>query len=318
MPLFDLPLEKLRSYRPKIDEPGDFDEFWSDLRGGDDSIDVTLAPIGDPWRVVDVFDARFPGGDGAPIAAWLLLPKGITRPVPAVVRYLGYGSGRGLPHQWLMWPAAGFALFVMDTRGQGAGATSDPGFDSAPHEPGFLTSGILTPRDYFYRRVFSDAVRAVDAVRRCPSVDPDAVAVAGVSQGGAIAQAVAGLRNDVVAALVDVPFLTHISRAVEIADRGPYTELVDYCARDRARGEEAMLAMRYFDGVSFAARINAPTLYSVGLRDRVCPPSTVFAAFNQCPGPAEIEVWPFNEHEGGGAQQEQLQAAWLQRLLGLG
>jgi hypothetical protein len=32
----------------------------------------------------------------------------------------GYGGGRGFPHSWLGWPTAGYALFVMDTRGQGS------------------------------------------------------------------------------------------------------------------------------------------------------------------------------------------------------
>jgi cephalosporin-C deacetylase len=33
--------------------------------------------------------------------------------------------------------------------------------------------------------------------------------------------------------------------------------------------------------------------------DEVCPPSTVFAAFNHYAGPKEIEVYPFNGHENG-------------------
>jgi cephalosporin-C deacetylase len=37
--------------------------------------------------------------------------------------------------------------------------------------------------------------------------------------------------------------------------------------------------------------------------DNVCPPSTVFAAYNHYLGPKQIRVWPFNVHEGGGAFQ---------------
>ena len=28
MALFDLPLDELRNYRPELDQPADFDEFW--------------------------------------------------------------------------------------------------------------------------------------------------------------------------------------------------------------------------------------------------------------------------------------------------
>jgi cephalosporin-C deacetylase len=37
--------------------------------------------------------------------------------------------------------------------------------------------------------------------------------------------------------------------------------------------------------------------------DAVCPPSTVFAAYNHYAGPKEIDVWPYNGHEGGAAFQ---------------
>ena len=46
-----------------------------------------------------------------------------------------------------------------------------------------------------------------------------------------------------------------------------------------------------------------PALFSVGLMDIVCPPSTVFAAYNHYAGPKEIRVWPFNGHEAGTLDQ---------------
>ena len=45
-----------------------------------------------------------------------------------------------------------------------------------------------------------------------------------------------------------------------------------------------MRTLSYFDGVSFARRAAAPALFSVGLMDMVCPPSTVYAAFNASRG----------------------------------
>ncbi len=58
---------------------------------------------------------------------------------------------------------------------------------------------------------------------------------------------------------------------------------------------------RFFDAVNFARRASAPALFSVGLMDPVSPPSTVFAVFNAYAGPKDIEVYPYNAHEGGGA-----------------
>jgi cephalosporin-C deacetylase len=37
--------------------------------------------------------------------------------------------------------------------------------------------------------------------------------------------------------------------------------------------------------------------------DTICPPSTVYAAYNCHAGPKEIRVYPYNNHEGGGPYQ---------------
>ena len=49
--------------------------------------------------------------------------------------------------------------------------------------------------------------------------------------------------------------------------------------------------------------------------DEICPPSTVFAAYNHYRGPAEIRVWPYNGHEAGELHQ---QAERFEFLEGLG
>jgi cephalosporin-C deacetylase len=62
-------------------------------------------------------------------------------------------------------------------------------------------------------------------------------------------------------------------------------------------------SLSYFDGVNLAARARGRALFSVGLMDPICPPSTVFAAYNHYGGPKEIRVYPYNQHEGGGSFQ---------------
>ena len=60
-----------------------------------------------------------------------------------------------------------------------------------------------------------------------------------------------------------------------------------------------MRTLSYFDGAVLARSAKAPALFSVGLMDDICPPSTVYAAFNAYGGPKEIREYPFNDHEGG-------------------
>ena len=130
---------------------------------------------------------------------------------------------------------------------------------AGPTTPGFLTRGLESPEAYYYRRVFVDAVRAVEVLRGHARVDPARVAVTGASQGGGIALAVAGLVPDAVAALyAQAPFLCDIRRATRITDAAPYRELAEYLAAHRTAAGRVFGTLGYFDGLGFAARATAP------------------------------------------------------------
>lgn len=134
----------------------------------------------------------------------------------------------------------------------------------------------------------------------------------GVSQGGGITIAVAGLVGDLVAVAPDVPFLCDFPRATTITDRTPYREIGNYLKTHRGRADRVRKTLAYFDGVHFAARATAPALFSTALEDLTCPPSTVFAAFNAyAEDEKAIEVYEFNDHEGGEAFQQAAQLRWL-------
>ncbi len=322
MPRFDLSPAELEAYRPEIRQPADFDEFWAATLAESRAVDgaVVARPTASPLRTVDVFDVTFPGFAGDPVKAWLTLPRGIDGPLPAVVEYVGYGGGRGLASERLAWASAGYAHLVMDTRGQGStwgsgGETPDP-HGTGASASGFMTRGIDAPETYYYRRVFTDAARAVDAVRTLPQVDPARVAVTGASQGGGIALAAGALSDGLVAVMPDVPFLCHFERAVGLTDRDPYQEVVRYLSVHRGADARVFDTLSYFDGANFAARATAPGLFSVALLDPICPPSTVYAAFHRYAGVGKrIEVYSFNEHEGGQAVQWLRQAAFLGDLV---
>lgn len=324
MAFFDKPLDDLRAYRPEPEEPADFDAFWKQ------TLDAAAAAATEPEQVpfdaglatVEVRDVTFSGWAGQPIKAWLLLPRERSGPLPAVVQYIGYNGGRGVPWEWLTWSAAGYAHLVMDNRGQGGGGkTTADTPDVAPEghgssSPGFLTRGIEDPAKHFYRRLITDAVRAVDAVKALPEVDATRVAVLGGSQGGGLALAVAGLRDDLAGVIADVPFLSHYRRASQITDEGPYAEIARYLKGHRFEVEDVMRTLSYFDATNFAARARCPGWFSVALMDKICPPSTVFAAYHRYGGPAQLEVFPYNGHEGGAAYDMPRKLAALAGVLG--
>src|SRR5690606_14409129 len=104
--------------------------------------------------------------------------------------------------------------------------------------PGFMTQGILDPATYYYRRVFTDALRALEAARAHPAVDNGRVAVTGGSQGGGISLAAGGLDAGISAVLPDVPFLCHYRRATALVDTAPYFEITTFCKTHRDKTEQ--------------------------------------------------------------------------------
>jgi cephalosporin-C deacetylase len=318
MPLFDMTPEKLRAYRPDRTEPSDFDAFWQRTleQVRSHPLAAQFTPYDGELSTVDTFDVTFAGWNGEPVRGWLILPRHRSEPLPCVVEYIGYSGGRGLVYDHLLYSAAGYANFVMDTRGQGGDTGDAHAQPGSPHVAGFMTDGVLDPETYYYRRLMSDAARAVEAARSHPAVDPGKIVVAGGSQGGGLTLAAAGLVPDVLGALPDVPFLCHYRRASEITDKAPYEEIVRFCAKHPQRTDQVFRTLSYFDGVNFAARANAASLFSVGMMDEVCPPSTVYAAYNHYAGPKDIREWWFNGHEGGAMYQAEARLGFLRKLLG--
>jgi cephalosporin-C deacetylase len=193
----------------------------------------------------------------------------------------------------------------MDTRGQGSvwreGDTPDVlETGSSAQVPGFMTRGILSPETYYFRRLYIDGMRAVEAAQEHPLVDVDRIAVTGGSQGGGVALAVAGLMPEIPVVMPDVPFLCDFKRATQLVDSHPYHEIVQYCRVHRDKVEQVFNTLSYFDGMNFAKRAKATALFSTALMDETCPPSTVFAAYNHYEGSKQIRVYPFNQHDGGG------------------
>jgi len=321
MAFFDKPLEELQTYQPPREEPPDFDAFWQDTLAQTRAhpLNARFEPADGYLQTLEAFDVTFAGYGGQPIKGWLLLPRQRQGRLPCVVEYIGYGGGRGFPTDWLLWGSVGFAHLVMDTRGQGSawrpGDTPDIQPDGASaHYPGFMTLGVLDPKTYYYRRVFADAVRAVEAARSHPAVDGTRIAVTGGSQGGGITLAVGGLEPGVSVVMPDVPFLCHYRRATELIDTMPYREIANFCKIHRDKEETVFQTLSYFDGVNFAARTKAQALFSTALMDEICPPSTVFAAYNHFAGPKQIKVYRYNSHEGGESFQAIEKVRFLKEL----
>jgi cephalosporin-C deacetylase len=236
-----------------------------------------------------------------------------------VVTFVGYGGGRGTPSEHVLLPAAGLATLVMDTRGQGArwttGATGD--MAGGAELSTVMTRGIENADDYYYTRLYTDAARAVVVASQLPGADADRVGVFGISQGGGLSLAAAALRPELVrVCAADVPFLCDIRRAVTLVDTNPYHEVAEFLATHADLVDVALATLDHVDNALLATRIRAATYVSVGLMDEICPPSTVFAAYNAIRAPKQIVVNPFGVHQLSRQHDEPRLRFLRSRLLG--
>jgi cephalosporin-C deacetylase len=83
MPFFDMPLEKLQTYRPERVEPSDFDAFWQATlaQARESPLDTRFERVDYGLRALETYDVTFNGYGGQPIKGWLLLPARHIQPL---------------------------------------------------------------------------------------------------------------------------------------------------------------------------------------------------------------------------------------------
>jgi cephalosporin-C deacetylase len=302
MPLnFDMPFDELLTYQGSTPRPDDFDEYWdrglADL--ADQPADVEIVPAEFQTPYARCANLWFTGTGGARVHAKLLRP--LTPTGPAVLEFHGY---RGYSGDWvtkLPYVALGYTVASLDMRGQGGLSVDEipvAGWSMAT----YLLRGIDDePDNLLYRHLYLDTVRLAQIVMGLDGVDPDRVGATGYSQGGGLTLACAALEPRVRLAAPVYPFLCDYRRAWELdLEKRPYDEINEYFRRRdpmHLREEEVFTRLGYVDVQHLAPRVRAATTMTVSLSDRVCPPSTQFAAYNKLTSEKSYRVYPDYGHE---------------------
>lgn len=308
MPQVDWELSRLREYRPPLTREPDFDAYWEATlaQAAGIPLESEIVSVAEyPVPEVRVARAYYTGWAGARICGWWLVPPDHAPGArngkrSAMVFYHGYSGNKAHVDQYLGWVLQGYCVLAVDTRGQ-SGESTDPKAYPGGHATGWMTMGILDPHEYYYRGAYVDCVRALDFLAAQPEVDQSRIGLTGGSQGGALTLAVAALdpQQRARVAMADVPYLCHFRRAVDVASQPPYTEIAVYCRAWPEREAQVFRTLSYIDNMNLAERITCPVLMNVGLQDVICPPSTIFAAFNHLTtSTREMKVFPYNGHEG--------------------
>ncbi|HCE46463.1 MAG TPA: acetylesterase [Lentisphaeria bacterium] len=302
MPMIDMSMEKLLKYKGQSPRPKDFDKYWSKALAELDKVDpdVELVPIKHPARNAEAFHLYFTGVGGARIHSVYVRPKNIKGRIPAIVQFHGYSGNAGQVSPLMSWTAMGMAIASMDCRGQG-GTSEDVSAVTGSTFHGHIIRGIESPEKLLMKSVFLDTAQLARIVMDFDEIDARKVASNGGSQGGALSVVCASLEPRISCCVSCFPFLSDYKRVWDMDCSGAYSEIRDWWFRKydplHEREDEFFNTLGYIDIQNLSPRIKGSVLMSVGLRDQVCPPSTVYAAFNKIKAKKKIMVYPDFGHE---------------------
>jgi cephalosporin-C deacetylase len=282
---FDLPYEELLTYQGTNPRPDDFDEYWdkalAELAAVEPETEFVPADFQVPFARTE--HLYFNGTGGVRVHAKLVRPLASDAPAPAVLMFHGYGGEQPKWFDLLPYAARGFTVAALDVR---------------HHVVEGLDDG---PENLLYRHVFLDTKRLAEIVRGLDEVDADRVATTGWSQGGGLSLACAALEPGIKLAAPVFPFLTDYQRAWQLGlEEAPYDEITTWFRkRDprHLREQEVFTSLGYIDVQHLAPRIQARVDLSMGFEDRICPPSTQYAAYNKITTEKSVRIYPDFGHE---------------------
>ena len=156
---------------------------------------------------------------------------------------------------------------------------------------GYWTYGIDDKDAYYYHRVFLGVVRAGDFLHSLPEADGEHYGVYGGSQGGALSIITAALDERITRLSAMFPALSD-HEAFLHGRSGGWPRILS-SRYPQHQTDEIIENMRYYDVVNFARYVNVPGLYTWGYNDTVCPPTSMYAAYNVIPG--EKSLWVVHE-----------------------
>lgn len=299
--------------KPSMPVPDDFDAFWKGQKDKLAKVPPTprLSPVTGASKLVESFDLQAECV-GAPVSGYYSRPTGAKpKSLPVILTVHGAGvrgSSLGSAESW-----AGKGFLALDINAHGLPNGKPDGFYKEKEEgelKEYRTAGRESRETNYFLGMSLRLVRAIDVLTAQPEWDGKTVVVFGSSQGGFQAIAAAGLDSRVTFFGAGVPAgCDHTGAAAgriagwpKMVPNGP----------DGKPDAKIMNEVRYFDAMNFATRAKAAgCFFTVGFIDVTCPPSSVYAAYNNLTIPRQI----YNDIPSGHANSPQAMNAMMSAVV---
>lgn len=276
--------------QPSMPAPADFDAFWAAQKKRLAAVPINprLTPVPAPADRpgIECFDLQ---ADciGAPVSGYYSRPlnaKPKGHPARLCVDGAGVRSTDLLSSA--RWAGRGVISLAINAHGIPNG---QPREFYADLERGALKNyrkdGSSSRDTYYFLGMYLRVLRALDFLASQPEWDGRTLIIEGGSQGGAQAFAGAALDHRVTFfTAMNSAMCDHTGMVVgRVAGWPKVVPVVD------GKPDPAVLeTSRYFDSVNFASRVKAQAYMWEGFIDTTCPPTGVYAAYNQIPTRKEM------------------------------
>lgn len=299
------------SIKPTTSLPDDFSEFWN--KGKEELGQIPLEPVlthlpDRSTHLTDVYHVQFRNISGY-IYGILSKPKKPGN-YPAILHVPGagirpyYGANKDENVISLQIGIHGIPVNLYDSpiyQNLSAGALRD------------YNRIFLEDKDrYYYKRVYLGCVRAVDFIYSLSEFDGETLGVMGGSQGGALSIVTASLDDRIDFLVSYYPALSDLTGYLH-GRAGGWPHLF----KEEWTNQPAKVATsKYYDVANFARFIKVPGFYSWGFNDNVCPPTSMYAAYNVIPGDKTLSLYQDAAHWRYAEQSEEGHA-WIMKKLGV-
>ena len=290
--LFDA--EAIKSTAP---EPEDFDAFWKAQREKLDKVEfktqLTRIDSGDP--AVEAYSVVVETGADRPVTAYLAFPAGAApKSLPGYVSFLSLSWCDISPKGAISIAKKGMIALHASWHGLPVGQPKEFYLEEGKKfkKGDKLSDPTKWSMGYIYIRV----MRALDYLKSRPEWNGRDLVVQGGSLAGAETAAAAALDPAVTLAFIHTPCFAEFNADLD----GRHRSLPIGGYKTAWMTPKIRRSVGYYDIVNHAKRIKCEVYFCTGFADQVCPPSNVYAAYNNVPAGVKKVMWtnPRGGHYG--------------------
>lgn len=148
---------------------------------------------------------------------------------------------------------------------------------------------------YYFKRVISGCVKAVDVIFSLPQFDGKNLASWGSSQGGALSIITTSLDKRINMLVALCPAMCDFTGYLH-GRAGGWPHFFNQENIKNYKTEDVLNTLPYYDVVNFARNITVPGFYSWGFKDETTPPTSFYSAYNVIKAPKHVFIIPEGQH----------------------